>query len=139
MLMKDKNVAAIVLFNTSGEVLLQKKDMRYPWFPGKWCLFGGSIEDGESPLEAIQRELKEELGCDFENLQYLFTQVYQDTSGEKIRTGNHYIFKGTFKGAISQLHLSEGAGFAFFSPEELANVPIVDHDLRAIRTSLSGI
>ena len=37
---------------------------RAPWLshPGTWGLFGGSIDDGERPLQAAKRELKEETG-----------------------------------------------------------------------------
>jgi ADP-ribose pyrophosphatase YjhB (NUDIX family) len=53
---------AILISNENNELYLQKRDLRAPKNPGKVSLFGGAIEEGESPYEAAQRELQEELG-----------------------------------------------------------------------------
>jgi len=55
-------VAAIIQ-REDGKYLLQKRD-DYPhiWYPGHWGCFGGAIDEGESPQQALQRELQEELG-----------------------------------------------------------------------------
>ena len=48
--------------NKSGELLIQRRSMRVQWKPGLWAATGGSAVRGEGPLEAAQRELREELG-----------------------------------------------------------------------------
>jgi 8-oxo-dGTP pyrophosphatase MutT (NUDIX family) len=42
--------------------VVQRKDATYPRFPRGYSLFGGACEAGESAIEALVRELFEELG-----------------------------------------------------------------------------
>lgn len=44
-----------------GNVLLVRKSMDDPFNPGKWELPGGRLKDGESPDEALVREIREEV------------------------------------------------------------------------------
>jgi len=61
--MPDKiiDVAVGVLLRSDGTVLLGSRPADKPW-PGWWELPGGKIEPGETVLEALARELHEELG-----------------------------------------------------------------------------
>lgn len=61
--MPDKiiDVAVGVLLRPDGTVLLGNRPADKPW-PGWWELPGGKLEPGESVLEALTRELQEEIG-----------------------------------------------------------------------------
>ena len=51
-----------------------------PEAAGRWELPGGKVEVGETPTEAIEREIAEELGCDIEVTEWLDSRsVIQDT------------------------------------------------------------
>lgn len=57
-----RKVRAVVL-NEHGEVLLVRP---HGYREGRWTLAGGGVEEGESPVEAMRRELAEELGVGLE-------------------------------------------------------------------------
>lgn len=54
------DVAAGIIVRPDGRILLGQRPADKPW-PGWWELPGGKIEAGESVLQALARELKEEL------------------------------------------------------------------------------
>lgn len=45
-----------------GRVLLGRRAADREWLAGAWDVFGGHIEAGESELDALARELDEEIG-----------------------------------------------------------------------------
>ena len=55
-----KRIAAAVLVDARGRLLLQERDELAPVNPDQWSLVGGAIEPGETDLEAAVRELAEE-------------------------------------------------------------------------------
>jgi len=56
-------VGAGILFvaESTGRVLLALR-CRDTTFPGTWCVVGGMVEHGETPVEAALREAEEEVG-----------------------------------------------------------------------------
>lgn len=61
MITAQRDIVLLVLRDQEGRFLLQHRDDDAPTYPGCWGLFGGGIEEGESPDEAIRREAYEEL------------------------------------------------------------------------------
>lgn len=57
------DVAVGVIITPNGQVLLGDRPTGKPW-AGWWELPGGKLEPGESVIEALSRELKEELGIE---------------------------------------------------------------------------
>jgi 8-oxo-dGTP diphosphatase len=54
-------VVAAALINAKNEVLLAQRPAHKP-LPGQWEFPGGKLEAGETPEQALVRELHEELG-----------------------------------------------------------------------------
>ncbi len=59
---KSRFVGCLVL-TQDYKILLQQRGDDWDSFPGGFSSFGGRIEDRETPLEAVMRELYEELGA----------------------------------------------------------------------------
>ena len=61
--MKTVRVVAAVIkaINVSGEPIIFATQRGYGDFKGGWELPGGKIEEGETPQEALKREIMEEL------------------------------------------------------------------------------
>ena len=56
-------VVHLHLFNSRGELYLQKRPLWKDIQPGRWdTAVGGHVDYGETPDEALRREVREELG-----------------------------------------------------------------------------
>jgi len=79
-----KVVAAALVRDIGGPQVLIAQRPVGKWQAGRWEFPGGKIEDRESPRDALQRELVEELGVEVAVAQELgqFTYAYPDRSVE---------------------------------------------------------
>lgn len=71
--MKTIRVVAAIIFN-QGKVFATQRG--YGEFKDRWEFPGGKIEPGETPEEAIKREIKEELDTEIEIVKFLDTVEY---------------------------------------------------------------
>ena len=119
-LSRMKEIAAIILENDEGKFLLYLRDNKpdIP-FPGHWDLIGGHIEEGETPEEALLREVKEELDLDLK--EYTFYRKYECLTGDAYENIK-YIYFGKINLPIEKVTLLEGVRPQYFSMEEIPNV-----------------
>ena len=81
----EPTVGALIV-NKEGKILLTKS---HKWFD-KYTLPGGHIEVGETMIQAVAREVKEEVGLDVEVAEFLLMQeaIFADEFWKK----RHFIF-----------------------------------------------
>jgi 8-oxo-dGTP diphosphatase len=66
--------AGAVIFDTDGNVLLLKHLFRAG---SGWGLPGGFLKPGEQPLEALQRELQEEIGLKIQDVEFFWARSFK--------------------------------------------------------------
>ena len=69
----------IILARNSGRVLLARRSSRVLQ-PGTWGTIGGAIDHGESPEEALIREIHEELGVALQTVDLHLCYTFRDTA-----------------------------------------------------------
>ena len=75
--------SSILVFNSTGELFLQKRTQSKDIYPGYWDLAaGGVVLAGESYEEAAHRELREELGLVNVKLRLQFDQYFEDADNK---------------------------------------------------------
>jgi 8-oxo-dGTP diphosphatase len=115
-----KKIAAIILENDKGEFLLALRDNK-SWipFPNHWDLIGGHVEDGETPEEALIREVKEELDIDIKD--YHFYKTFECLTGDAY-DNIKYIYTGKINLPIEEITLLEGERAQYFTREEIPDL-----------------
>lgn len=68
--MNDPFAAIAIIFNEDGNLLCVS---RAPDDFTNWGFPGGKIEHGETPIEAVRREVKEETNLDIDVFEYVLT------------------------------------------------------------------
>ena len=66
--------AGAVIFNDKGEVLLLKHRFRAG---SGWGLPGGFMEKGEQPIDALRRELREEIGLELDDVKVFAARSFK--------------------------------------------------------------
>jgi 8-oxo-dGTP diphosphatase len=120
-----RNASVLILYKADGQILLQHRTKDAPIAPDHWSFFGGGIEEGESPEQAIRRESVEELG-------YHLTSPRLFAVHEVLLEGSElvlHVFIEPYNGG--PLLLGEGQAMGWFLPEATKDLLMVDHD-RAI-------
>ncbi|GAB4146348.1 MAG: hypothetical protein OHK0017_06730 [Patescibacteria group bacterium] len=80
--------AAAMIFNREGKLLLAQRSETKAEGAGLWHIPGGKIEEDEDPIEALHREIKEELNLEITKVIDRIETVhdYDGHSGQKTRS-----------------------------------------------------
>jgi len=125
--MAIRNVSVLILYNSSGHILLQHRSNDASRLPNFWTFFGGGIEEGESPTEALEREMLEELSYQVQSPSFLLAQkVREEEDGH-----TKYVFVEQYQD--QPLQLGEGQAMGWFSPDETHQLKMIEHDRAVVK------
>lgn len=118
-----RGVAAI-LVNPEGKILLQQRDDRPDLlYGGYWTTFGGGIEPGETPDEAVRRELLEEIELDLP-MRFWKVMPFVVKFGVVEVSGENYVYVGQIGRAAEDITLNEGQALGYFGLDDLSELKI---------------
>lgn len=108
-------VVHLHVFNTQGDVYLQKRPEWKDIQPGKWdTAVGGHIDYGETPEEALRREVREELGMTDYTSEFISKYVFESQREKELV----YVHRTTYDGTI-QPSRNELDGGRFWTMDEI--------------------
>lgn len=115
-----RRIAAVVLVDSRGWLLLQERDEHARVDPERWGLVGGGVEAGESDAEAALRELAEETGLSEVTLEQVASYLH-DCGGcaEAHPTG---LFLALTDLTDADVRCHEGRQIVFVDPRTVADL-----------------
>ncbi|GGY27156.1 Nudix family hydrolase [Paludibacterium paludis] len=112
------DVVAGVLIAPDGRFMLASRPEGKPW-AGWWEFPGGKVESGEAPLDALARELDEELGIRVLQAEPWLTRVHHyDHASVRLRFFRVRAWEG-------EVRAREGQGFAWQRSGEVSVEPVL--------------
>lgn len=134
----QRAVCGVILYSDDGRVLLQQRDDKSDIpFPAYWTFFGGAVEAGETPDEAIRRELLEELELETP-LTFWHDYVCPVRSTPGGITTRNYMYVGALTQPIETLTLREGQAMRLFAPQEARSLDLAYQQSGVLRAFLRG-
>ena len=108
------NAVLVPIERTTKRVLVQD---RRDYKPPPWGFFGGKIELGETPLEALLREAEEELTLTLQPEELRYVGTFSGRYGDLELTLHTFLWP--FDGDLSLFVQHEGAGMELVSAAEM--------------------
>ena len=108
---KPAEVAIAILYRQDQFLMQLRDNIPTIIYPGYWAFFGGHLDPGETPEEAVKRELLEEIGYTPPFISPF--RCYCDS--EVIR----HVFHAPLTVELNQLVLTEGWDMGLLTPEHI--------------------
>ncbi len=120
------NVVALVLENHQGEILVAKR-AEHKHLGGMWEFPGGKVEEGETQLQALIRESKEEIDFDLPTAEPLITTIHEYE--DLILSLDVWYYKAN----NPKVHPNEGQPLKWVKRSELKNLGMPEADKPTIK------
>jgi 8-oxo-dGTP pyrophosphatase MutT (NUDIX family) len=137
--LKPRNASAAVLIDMDNQLGLQLRDSRLDiFFPSRWGLFGGAIEQSETPLQAVKREVNEELSLDIDETRFTQVGSLECTVGD-LSIMRYFFCLNIQQSEVVSIKLTEGEKVDFFSPDQISQLKLTPYDEYFLTLNLANI
>ena len=110
-----KRIASTIISDEEEKILLQlRDDIPQIGHPDHWGLFGGKMENDETPEAAAIRELKEELGIAVDVQRFHFFGEYSEHPNK-----THFVFRYRARDELKWATLMEGQRMGYFASDDI--------------------
>jgi hydrolase, NUDIX family len=117
-------LAKALIVDATGKILVLERSSTHPLFPHGADLPGGQVEPGETPLEAVRREIEEETGLGFapSQLSVAFEHILPHPDGQRL---SYMCYAALVDGDAPEITLSwEHSSYQWLTPDDFMQQPI---------------
>ena len=107
------------IMNYDGEILLQQRAFTKKKNPGKWAKTGGHVDKGETPKDAVKREVYEEIGLELNDNDIKEIGFFKSTNPNEHYFSYGYLVITNYKENEFILQKEELNSVKYFKIEEL--------------------
>lgn len=131
--------AAILIRGSASEVnILSARRTEPPHLAGRWELPGGQVDPGETIVEALHREIQEELNVDIEILHYLKGPLADDgwpLTSDKILHAHICRIRGGVEPVLNEQH----DAYVWLTLSNITDVDWLEPDIPILENAIEWI